>query len=216
VGVAGDRLALRADLANVRFIGGSSGSGKSTVARILAAGHGLRLYATEPFSPYVPRTTPHGAPLLHAFLAMDMDERWVTRSPEAMYATFHGFHGETFPLVVEDVVALATHEPVLVEGFSLLPHLVAPVLSRPDQAVWLLATPEFRRFAFASRGSTWDIPRRTTDPDRALRNLLARDALFGEKVRGEAEALGLQVIEIDVGMQVDELVRLVTPTLGLA
>jgi 2-phosphoglycerate kinase len=150
--------------AHVRFIGGSSGSGKSTVAKRLAAEHALHLVSAEQFAAYVPRTTPGKAPLLHAFVAMDMDQRWITRSPEAMYETFHGFHGETFPLVLEDLLALPETEPALVEGFPLLPALVAPIMTRPDQAVWLLATPAFRRAAFESRGSTWEIPDKTSDP----------------------------------------------------
>ena len=207
---------LREDFRHVRFIGGSSGSGKSTVAGLLATEHGLRLYQTESFSAYVARTTPTDAPLLHQFIAMDMDERWVRRSPEVMRNTFHGFHGETFHLVVEDVRALPKTQPILLEGFTLLPQLVAPLLSHPSQAVWLLATPEFRRAAFDSRGTTWDIPRKTSDPDRALENLLARDLLFGEDVRREAMAHHLQVIDVDAGLTVDESVRLVSEALAVS
>jgi hypothetical protein len=203
------------ELRHVRFLGGGSGSGKTTVAGRLAAAHGLRLYPTEPFSAYVSRTTPADAPLLHTFLAMDMDERWVDRSPTVMHDTFHAFQGETFHLVVEDLLPLPKTEPVLAEGFSLVPRLVAPLLSRPDQALWLLATPEFRLAAFDSRGSTWDIPRKTRDPDRALRNLLARDALFTEHVRREADDLGLRTIDVRPGLGVDELVTLAGAALGL-
>jgi 2-phosphoglycerate kinase len=206
-----DRIALE----HVRFLGGGSGAGKSTVARLLATEYGLHVVSTEPFSAYVERTSPATAPLLHAFLAMDMDERWLERSPEFMRATFHGFHGETFPLVIEDVLAVPPDEPVLVEGFSLLPRLVAPLVSDAAQAVWLLPAPAFRRAAFDSRGSTWDLPGRTSDPDRALANLLARDALFTEDVSAEARALGLRTIDVDVGLTVDELTGLVADALGL-
>ena len=66
---------------------------------------------------------------------MDMDERWVSRSPQVMYETFHAFHGECFDLVVEDVLGLPDDQPILVQGFSLLPHLVAPLLDRREQAI---------------------------------------------------------------------------------
>ena len=33
---------------------------------------------------------------------MDMDERWVSRSPETMLETFGWFRGEGFGLIVED------------------------------------------------------------------------------------------------------------------
>jgi hypothetical protein len=185
------------------------------VARQLAADHGLRLYHTEPFSKYLDRADPGATPLLQGFMAMDMDERWVNRPPEVMLETFHGFQGEGFDLVLDDLLALPPDQPVLAEGFSLLPRLVAPLLSRPRQAVWLLPTPEFRRAAFDSRGSTWTIPNKTSDPQRALDNLLARDQLFTEQLRAQARAAGLQTVEVDGSVGVAESVARVGEALGL-
>lgn len=210
-----NRDELRERLWHVRFIGGGSGGGKSTVARHLAGTYGLQVYDAEQFSSYVPRTTPADAPLLHAFLAMDMDERWLNRSPQIMVETFHGFHGEQFDLVVEDLLALPKVPPILVEGFTLRPRLVAPLLSEPHQAVWLIPTPEFRRAAFDSRGSTWDIPNKTSDPERALTNLLARDELFTHQVFEEATALGLPIIRVDPSLRIDDLVNRVAAVLHL-
>jgi hypothetical protein len=207
---------LQAALRHIRFIGGGSGAGKSTVARRLAANHGLRLYHAEPLSKYADRTNAADAPLLHAFLAMDMDERWLNRSPQVMLRTFHGFQGEQFDLLLDDLLGLPREPPVLVEGFTLLPRLVAPILSGPGQAVWLIPTPEFRRAAFDARGSTWDIPRKTSDPDRALANLLERDRLFTDALLREATALDLPVIRVDFGVSVDDLTDRVAEVLGLA
>jgi hypothetical protein len=53
-----------AGLQHVRWIGGGSGAGKSTVARQLAADHGPRLYHAEPFSKFVARADPGATPLL--------------------------------------------------------------------------------------------------------------------------------------------------------
>lgn len=204
-----------AGLQHVRWIGGGSGAGKSTVARQRAADHGLRLYHTEPFSKFVARADPGATPLLHGFMAMDMDERWVNRPPEVMLQTFHGFQGEGFDLVLDDLRALPPDPPVLAEGFSLLPRLVAPLLSRPRQAVWLLPTPEFRRAAFDSRGSTWTIPNKTSDPQRALANLLVRDRLFTEELRAQARASQLQTVDVDGSVGVAESVARVGEALGL-
>jgi hypothetical protein len=185
------------------------------VARQLAADHGLRLYHTEPFSKYVARADPGATPLLQEFMAMNMDERWVDRPPEVMLETFHGFQGEGFDLVLDDLLALPPDPPVLAEGFSLLPRLVGPLLTRPRQAVWLLPTPEFRRAAFESRGSTWTIPNKTSDPQRALANLLARDRLFTEELRAQARASQLQTVDVDGSVGVGESVARVGEALGL-
>ena len=145
---------------------------------------------------------------------MDMDERWVDRSPTEMVKTFPWFAGERFELIVDDLLALPEEPPILAEGFRLLPRLVAPLLSRPHQAVWLAPTPAFRRTAFDSRGFTWEIPRKTTQPERALSNLLVRDQLFTDEVIKEATALQLSVVEIDGTLSVEAVTGRVATLLG--
>jgi len=207
---------VRQRLRHVRWIGGGSGAGKSTIARTLAREHGLRLYSSDAtLGDHVRRSTPIDHPLIEAFLAMDMDERWVNRPPSVMLETFHGFQGEAFELIIEDLLALPDEPSILAEGFRLLPRLVAPNLSRSDQAVWLVPTPEFRRAAFDTRGFTWEIPQKTGDPERALANLLERDQLFTGLVAREASALQLTVIEVDLDRSLGQLTRLVAAALGL-
>ncbi len=153
--------------------------------------------------------------MLGEFVAMDMDERWVSRSPETMLETFHWFRGEGFGLIIEDLLRLPSGAGVIVEGFRLLPWLVQPALAVPSHAVWLLPTPGFRRAAFDRRGSSWEIARKTSDPDRALRNLLERDRLFTERLDEEARRLGLHAIEVDTTMTEDDLAQRVTEAFGL-
>ena len=192
---------------HVYWIGGGSGAGKSTIARLLADRHGWRFYATDDvMADHARRTTAEEAPFLHAFMAMDLDVRWVGRSPETMLETFHWFRGEAFDLIVEDLARLPGRTPVVVEGFRLLPHLVEPLLPGPGHAVWLLPTPEFRRFAFTSRATPeGGFTRRTGDPARAEHNIAVRDALFTERLREETARLGLPAITVDGTMSADEL-----------
>ncbi len=205
-----------AALRHVRWLGGGSGAGKSTTARHLAARYGLRTYSTdESMADHVRRCPPQRCPALHAFAAVDRDERWVHRSPEVMLETFGWFRGEAFDLLVEDLLALPADRPVLVEGFRVLPDLVAPLLSGPRQAVWLLPTPRFRRAAFTSRGGLWEIAGRTSDPPRALENLLERDRLFTDLLRGDVARLGLQSLEVDVDRGEQDLEQRVAAALGL-
>jgi 2-phosphoglycerate kinase len=217
-GLAAD-AALRERLRDVYWIGGGSGAGKSTVARRLADRSGLRLYATDDVMPdHARRMAPAESPWLNQFAAMDMDERWVSRSPETMLETFHWFRGEGFGLIVDDLLGLlGPLEPgagVIAEGFRLLPRLVRPLLAEPGHAVWLLPTPGFRRAAFESRGSLRQIAGRTSDPDRALSNLLERDRMFTERLREEAGQHALPVIEVDRAMTEDGLVERVAEGFG--
>jgi hypothetical protein len=145
-------------------------------------------------------------------MAMDMDERWVHRSPAVMLDTFHWFRGEGFDLIADDLRHLPAGAGVVAEGFRLLPHLVKPLLTEPDRAVWLLPTPEFREAAFDRRG--WPIPSRTSDPARACRNLLDRDRMFTDRLREETERLGLPAIDVDTAMSEADLVIRVERVFG--
>lgn len=204
-------------LRHVRWIGGGSGAGKSTVARWLAADYGLRLYSTDAtISTHARRTNPDATPLLQTFLAMDMDERWLNRSPTEMLKTFPWFQGEGFDLILDDLLALPEEPLIVAEGFRLLPRLVAPLLSQPRQAVWLGPTPEFRRSAFERRGFTWEISKKTSAPEPALSNLLARDQLFSDEVVREATALRLSALAVAGTLSVDALTQCVAQSLGLS
>jgi hypothetical protein len=207
---------LKSRLRHVYWIGGGSGAGKSTIAKRLASECNLRLYSTdETIREHGLRTPPEERPLSCAFSEMDMDERWVNRSPEIMLNTFHFFQGECFDRIVEDLLELPPDFRIVVEGFRLLPDRVKPLLDVPTQGVWLLPTPEFRRAAFESRGGLWTIAGKTSNPERGLRNLLVRDGLFTERLREQTRRAGLPVIEVDPSVTEDVLVDRVAKQFGL-
>ncbi|WP_299722205.1 AAA family ATPase [uncultured Tateyamaria sp.] len=190
------------------WIGGGSGAGKSTVAQELVVRRGAVLYDTDAaMDEHVSRCHMARCPKLRAFMNMDMDARWVHRTPQVMLDSFHWFEGEGFELIVDDLLALPRDRPVIAEGFRLLPKRVVPLLQAPRRAIWLLPTPTFRRRAFDARGTTWDIAHKTNDPEKALANLLARDALFTARLRAEIAELGLQAIRVDGSLSPDQLCK---------
>ena len=211
-GTAAGAAVLRARLRHVYWVGGGSGAGKSTVTRNIAAQHGLRVYSTDETMPDHARRSAD-APYLTRFRNMDMDERWVSRSPETMLETFHWFRGEGFGLIIDDLLRLPADTGVIAEGFRLLPELVRPLLADTDHAVWLLPTPEFRRTAFDNRG--WEIPGRTSNPALARYNLHERDRMFTNRLARSTEHLELPVIEVETSMTASELTRRVAQAFGL-
>jgi len=212
-----DTAALREQLQHVYWVGGASCAGKSTIARCVAAQHGLSVYATDDvMADHARRSTPEDSPLLHRFIAMDMDERWVNRPPKTLLETFHWFQGEGFNLIIEDLLSLPNDPGVIAEGFRLLPSLIKPLLSLPAHAVWLLPTPGFRQTVVDCRGgSAWGFLARTSDPKSALHNLLERDRMFTDILREETARLELPVIEVDTRMTEDDLAGRVTEVFGL-
>lgn len=202
-----DVAALQEQLRHVYWIGGGSGAGKSTIARRIAAERGLHYYATDDvMADHARRCPPESCPYLQKFMAMDPDERWVNRSPHVMLETFHWFRGEGFRLIIEDLLQLPKEAGVIAEGFRLLPQLVQPLLAVRRRAVWLLPSPAFRQAVFASRGGPrWGFIGKTSKPEQALRNVLARDALFTDRLAAETKRLEMKVITVDASMTVADL-----------
>ncbi|WP_433466253.1 hypothetical protein [Spirillospora sp. CA-128828] len=208
---------LRERLSHVLWLGGGTGAGKTTTARRLADQYDMYRYDTdESMAVHARRMPAARAPHLARFAAMDMDERWVTRDPHEMLDTFHWFHGEGFDLIVEDLLAMPDDRPVIVEGFRLLPDLVRPLLADVRNALWLLPTPAFRQMVFDSRGGAhWGFVAKTGDPQRALQNLLQRDALFTDRLADQTRDLGLQTLGVDITLAEGELARQVSTVFGL-
>ena len=155
--------------------------------RMLAERFACRLYSSdETMRDHSARLDPAAAPLLDAFLRSDADERWVQRDPVTMARTFHWFQGEGFDLIVEDLRRIPNDRLVLAEGFRLLPRLVQPHLSDRRHAAWLVPTPQFRRAAFRRRRGPEAFWSATSDPKRALANLLERDRMFTDALADEA------------------------------
>ena len=175
------------------------------------------LYLTDDvMSEHGKRSSPEHHPLLYAFMAMDMDERWVKRSPQAMLESFHWFQGEGFSMIIEDLLRLPKEPGVIVEGFRLLPHLVQPLLAERGHAVWLLPTPAFRQAVFARRGGTqWGFIGKTSNPAQALHNLLVRNAMFTNRLAAEVQHLALHTIQVDSTLTIDELTSRVLAIFGL-
>ena len=211
------RLTLREQLRHVYWIGGGTASGKSTTAGRIAQEHGLRVYATDDvMADHARRSTPENSPLLHKFMSMEMDDRWVNRSPKTMLETFHWFQGEGFNLIIDDLLRLPRKPPIVVEGFRPLPRMVKPLLSNTAHAVWLLPTPKFREAVIDSRGGlAWRFLAKSSDPERALRNLLERDQMFTDLLRQETSRLQLPTIEVDSSLTEDYLTMRVIELFGL-
>jgi hypothetical protein len=82
-------------------------------------------------------------------------------------------------------------------------------------SVWLIPTPEFRLAAFESRGTTWSIPNKTSNPKRALSNLLERDHLFAERLQSMVETTGLPAVKVDGRLTEDALETCMAGKCGL-
>lgn len=203
-------------LDHVRWVGGGSAAGKSSVSRLLAERFGAGLYSTDAtIGVHSELLEGTAAPLLEQFRHMSMDERWVHHGPVMMYSTFPWFHGEGFDLILEDLGRLPRDRPILVEGFRLLPDLVRPHVSNLSHAAWLLPTTDFRQAAFERRQGADAFWLRTADPDRALTNLLERDRIFSDKIADDVARNGLNSLLVDGSRNVENMAEELNSHFGL-
>jgi hypothetical protein len=192
---------LRQRLAHIRWIGGGTGTGKSTVAAALAGRFGADIYDGDLGElGYVTRVRPAEQPRYAALLAMSADQRWLDRTPEQIFAEMPSLHGESFPFVLDDLLRHPGGRVLLVDDFRTLPREVAPLLSWPCQAVFLLPAPSLREQALRTRYADPDRASANwgdADPARMLEARLARDHLWDAEIRRQAAEHGLPVIDVD-------------------
>lgn len=200
---------LRHRLDHIRWIGGGTGAGKSTVAAVLAGWSGADIYDGDRGERgYVNRVGAEGQPRFAALLAMSAEQRWLGRSPERIFAEMPSLHGESFPFVVDDLLGYPRGRVVLVDDFRTLPREVAPLLSWHSQAVFLLPDPSFRELALRTRYADPGRARANwgdADPRRMLAARLARDRLWDAEIRHQAGEHGLPVIDVDGTRGADEI-----------
>lgn len=208
---------MRDRLSHIYWIGGTGGAGKSAVSALIAQRRGLQLYHFDESSPrHTPRLRPHRHPELAAFIAMSMDERWLLRSPMEMARNALAGWAERFEFVLDDLSAMPRTSGIVAEGIGLLPECVAGVLDELQRAVFLVHTPAFLRAADAARQGLTSMTRMTSDPSRALANLMRRNELLADHIRTEARRRGMRVIDIDEQLSLPKVVEMVEAQFGLA
>lgn len=199
---------LRQALSHVLWIGGATDAGKTTISQIITGRYGLQLYNYDRHDS--PQTERLAQSISHyrAFLLASLDERWVHPEPEDLVQRALRAFQDRFSLVVEDLLALPREPMIVAEGFGLTPELLSPVLSSKRQAIWLVPTKDFK-WASMKRRNKPSFRDKTSDPEKATRNLFTRDMLLAEQVKVQAQAHGLKVYEVDGSQSIEEMATLV-------
>jgi hypothetical protein len=189
---------LHQSLSHVLWIGGGTDSGKTSVARLLSEIHRLPVYHYDQADLRHHLRLAQTLPRYTAFLDASMDERWVHPEPEELAERAWQAFRDRFALVTEELTALSFPSGlhVLAEGFGLTPELLEPVLSSPRQAIWLVPTEPFKLAAMQRRGKGRFLGQ-VSDTGRASRNLLQRDRLLTERIKADASARHMTLLEVD-------------------
>lgn len=192
----------------VFWLGGSACAGKTSIARHLAAEHGLTLYSCDDhFEKHRRQADPTRHPDFYRLMDTPMETLWA-RPVEVQIAELLCFYQDELDMVFEDLRDLPG--PVLVEGVGLLPERIAAVCAEPCPALWLISTPSFRRQIYPARGPfVQDLLRRCADPEEAFSRWMERDDQIARQLEEDARQLGLGVVVVDGGQGVEEVARCV-------
>jgi len=198
----------RERLAHVLWVAGAPNAGKTTLTRLLAGKYDLKIYNADWHHVREHRGRPGG--VVKGWDELTMDERWIRPSPRELYERESANWTASFPLVVEDLLALPDDRTIVAEGPALFPWCIAPLLLSATQAIFLLPTAEVRERVLArrNRDGPASSDRFTTDPERARRNIAARDALLRERIASSCEELGLRWVRIDGSLDLDDSIAL--------
>jgi hypothetical protein len=202
-----DAPTVAGDLAHLLWIGGAPDAGKTTIARLLAERRHWQWYSCDSHTQnHIARADPTQLPATYAKLGKSIDQRWVQPTPAELLRAIVAINEERFPLILADLRALPARPMILVEGPSLHPQLVAPLLTSRHQAVWLVPTEEFALASVARRDKLRGSDR-SSDPERYRRNVLERNRLFAGYIRREVAAQGGALIEVDGAQTVEEVAQ---------
>ena len=180
------------ELSHILWLGGSPCAGKSTIADRLAQWADLPVYHVDAaYEAHKTRADPVQYPTFHRLSHLECDDLWM-RPVATQFATEIDFCAEEFSLIVEDLLALPTHQPILVEGTSLLPSQVSAQLTSPRQAIWLVPSESFQRTHYARRPWIRASLKDCRQPAQAFENWMARDARFARWVAAHEAESGLR------------------------
>lgn len=177
-------------MANVFWLGGGCGSGKTTMARVVTRRLDLRIYPVDGYTyAHAERSKHGGFPLNQAAAEVTPEQRW-RKSPAELAEWFAAVAAERLEMILADLRDLGPGPTILAEGPQLFPDLIAPLMQTPEHGLWLLPTQEFGQHGVSGRragGLSGEAASRRRD----------RDVLLTELNRQQVRQRGLPSVEVD-------------------
>ena len=135
---------MAAPLSHVLWIGGASGSGKTTIATRLVRRHGLRWYGADTQTwAHRDRALRDGNVAALRWESMTPEERWEDATPAELLEM--SLHTERGPMIVDDLRHLPAAPLIVAEGTPVSPEVVTSGLADRSRAVWLIPTADLLR-----------------------------------------------------------------------
>lgn len=193
------------DKQRVFLIGGSSHSGKSTLAESLASQLGWKYQSTDKLARHPGRPWQEKPKKVPEHVA----EHYLFLSVEELIADVHRhYRDNVWPLIQELVDFHATGESsdkLIMEGSALLPALIAKKGFENTAAIWLTASNDlFERRMYAESKYQSKSP----GEKELIDKFLARTQLYNERMMADVKRLDLVSIDVEKASSINDLAEI--------
>jgi 2-phosphoglycerate kinase len=201
------------DFPRVILIGGSPTSGKSTVARSISSLLGFSVISTDDLGAAARGVTgPAVVPDLFAARAEDYREYYISHSSEELLEHAQRSHRALWPAIESVIREHATWaSSAIIEGWSVLPDLVAKLDLRGVAAVWI-EVPDHVLEARARADTPFH--EGASNPDRMIRQFTRRSVEFALWLRAQTSALQLPLVRLSGAETPEEASRALLDAIG--
>ena len=191
---------------DVIFIGGAPLSGKTTLAKRLAAQLGYALATIDDLSTAVRAvTTPQSHAALHPMAGWDYRAYYIAHAPDILIAHAAHEHDALWPAIAAVIQAHCRWAgPVIVEGWQLDPVRVASLPMSQMRAYWLLADDALLEVRLRADVAFYQ---GASDVERFMQHYLARSRWVNERLRRAATHPSSVVIHVRADDTVTSLVN---------
>lgn len=191
----GSNQMAKLDIPRVILIGGSPTSGKSTVAQAMAVQLGHSVIATDDLGAAARGVTgPAEAPDLFAMRAQDHRAYYISHPVETLLEHAQRSHRALWPAIESVIQDHATwSSPAILEGWALLPDLVARLDLSGVAAVWLEVPGSVLEARVRANTSLFA---EASNPELMIRRFTQRSVEFGRWLRAETSVLQLPLVRL--------------------
>jgi 2-phosphoglycerate kinase len=192
-------------LSHVIWIGGPTDSGKTTLATYIAKMKGYQYYSSdqtggEHLRKLAQTNTKHKK---YIESVLDVDERWTGYTAEEIAEQSMEIARERFQFVIEDLIELPNHTPIIAEGLSFTPEIIYPVMTSEYQGIWLMPTQEIMEKSFRKKASFLK-SRMGDQAETTINHLLQVSIYLMDVIKSQAEQCGCKVYEIGEKKTIEE------------
>lgn len=186
---------IESDGVRVVLIGGAPRSGKSTVARMLAAKLGYSYLSIDDLGEAIRAVTnKHSHPALHPMAGYEYREYYIQRSIQQLIADTIAEHHAIWP-ALESVIRKHTTwaEPTIIEGWSLQPERVASLALPGFKSLWFISDENVLKERISNDVLFY---RGATDEESMIKNYFARCCWHNSRLKEDVARLGMASIEV--------------------